>query len=80
MSQTHALPVLSDYVTLRDVARELGESYYVAYSLGASGLLGEPLVIGRQYFFPRVNAQQAIDRRRAQRPRRAERRLLTEVE
>lgn len=60
---------LAEYVTIRDVARELGASYFSAYALAASGLLGEPLLVGRQYFYPRAIAEPAIARRRAQRRR-----------
>lgn len=61
-----ALAGLSDYITLREVCRRLGASYTTAYHLGASGVLGEPVVIGRTQFFPRSTAEQAIEQRRRQ--------------
>jgi hypothetical protein len=58
--------LLSDYLTLRDVSQRLGASYATAYSLGASGMLGEPVIIGRTQFFPRAVAEGAITHRRQQ--------------
>lgn len=47
---------LSDYFTLRDVARRLGASYYAAYSLAVSGQLGTPLIFGRLHLYRRTAA------------------------
>ena len=60
---------LADYLTLRDVARALGGSYYSAYALAASGLLGEPITIGRTHLYARAIAEPAISHRRQQRRR-----------
>ena len=68
MSSTLTSPaVLDGYVTIKDVARELGSSYHVAYNLAASGKLGEPIVVGVTQFFPRATAEAAIRRRREER-------------
>jgi hypothetical protein len=72
-TQNQAAP-LASYVTLREVARQLSESYYTAYSLAARGLLAEPLVVGRSHPCDRATAESAIQRRleqRRQRDRRA---------
>jgi hypothetical protein len=72
-SQNQAAP-LAGYITLREVARQLNESYYTAYSLAASGLLGEPLVVGRAHLYAGATAESAIRcrverrRQRGQRP------------
>lgn len=58
---------LADYLTLRDIARELNASYYSAYSLAASGLLGEALVIAGKHFYRRSMAEPVIARRLEQR-------------
>ena len=68
MSKTLTSPtVLDGYVTIKDIARELEASYWVAYGLVASGALGDPLVVGVTHFYPRAVAEAAIRRRREQR-------------
>lgn len=57
---------LHEYLSLRDVARLLGASYSAAYSLSVSGALGEPLIVGRSYYYRRDAAERATTRRREQ--------------
>jgi hypothetical protein len=61
----------ADFVTLRDVARMLGSSYVAAHSLAVAGLLGEPVVMGRNHFYNREIAEAAVRRRLEQRRRNA---------
>lgn len=56
----------ADYLTMREVTRLLGASYGAAYSLAASGSLGEPIKIGRALLYLRSVAEPAIQRRRAE--------------
>jgi hypothetical protein len=60
-----------DFITVREVAGLLGTSYQAAYSLAASGRLGEPIRCGRHYFYPRQLALDAVRKRREQRKRNA---------
>lgn len=57
---------LTDFLTLRDISRQLGVGYSTAHSLGMSGLFGEPVILGRTHFFPRAAADRGIARRRTQ--------------
>lgn len=70
---------LTDFLTLRDVAQKLGASYFAAYSMAASGLLGEPLIVGRTHFYPRGTAEAAIERRRAERATQHQRKTVEGV-
>jgi hypothetical protein len=70
-NETQTAP-LAGYITLREIARQLNESYYTAYSLAASGLLGEPLVVGRSHLYDRATADAAIQKRLEQRRQRAQ--------
>ena len=54
---------LTDYITLNEVARQLGASYHTARSLALAGLLGEPSFLAGAYLYPRVTAEAAIRRR-----------------
>lgn len=56
---------LSDFITLRDVAKQLGASYYTAYGMGACGQLGDPIMVGRTQLYPRATAERAIRQRLA---------------
>lgn len=62
-------PLAVAYLTHAEVAQRLGASYFTAYSLGATGALGEPLVIGRTKLFPRDVAERAIAQRLSDRTR-----------
>lgn len=59
-------PLEDDFVSLRDVARSLRCSHSAAYSLAVSGLLGDPLQIGRAHFYRRDVADRVIAARRRQ--------------
>ena len=67
--RTQTSSPLEDFLTLRDVARQLGESYHTAYALAVSGVLGDAIIVGRTQLFSRAAAEQAIrdrlDRRAA---------------
>jgi hypothetical protein len=67
MRATKVANPFANFVTLRDVMRETGDSYFTAYGLGASGQLGDPIVVGRTQLFPKSIAQGAIARRLAER-------------
>ena len=59
--------LLAAWVSLHDVARMLGCSYWSAYAFAASGALGQPTTIGRQHFFNRDLAEAAVAKRLEQR-------------
>jgi hypothetical protein len=54
---------LTDYVTLNEVARQLGASYHTARALAHTGQLGEPSFLAGAYLYPRATAEAAIRRR-----------------
>jgi hypothetical protein len=61
--------LLHDHITIREVAGLLRASYFTAYSLAASGVLGEPLIVGRTHFFRRDIAEMAVRDHLARHPR-----------
>jgi hypothetical protein len=54
---------LTDYITLNEVARQLGASYHTARSLALAGLLGEHTFLAGAYLYPRATAEAAIRRK-----------------
>jgi hypothetical protein len=58
---------LQDHITLRELATLLRSSYFTAYSLAASGVFGELIIVGRTHLFKREVAERAVRDRLAQR-------------
>lgn len=61
--ETAGLGQLTDFITLNEVARQLGASYHTARSLAIAGLLGEHTFLAGAYLYPRATAEEAIRRR-----------------
>ncbi len=54
---------LSGFITIPEIARQLGVAYSYAHSLVASGAFGDPVCIGGRYLFDRATAVAEVERR-----------------
>lgn len=57
----------TDWVSLREVAASLGRSYWSAWHLADSGVLGSPLIVGQVQFFKREIVERVVRERIAER-------------